>query len=58
MRVATYVIFVVVDVGLIYPFPCHWVWSEGGWLYGKVGDFAGASVVHIAGGAAAFAGKI
>ena len=36
---------------VIYPWACHWVWAEGGWLY-KQGyrDFAGSLVVHSVGG--------
>jgi Amt family ammonium transporter len=36
---------------VIYPWACHWVWSEGGWLQ-KEGfrDFAGSLVVHSVGG--------
>lgn len=51
-------IFVVINTALIYTFPCHWIWSSDGWLSGKAHDFAGSAVVHMSGGAAAFAGKV
>jgi len=39
---------------IVYAPVCHWVWSEGGWLY-EMGfkDFAGGAVVHINAGVAA-----
>ena len=50
-------IFAIINTSLIYVFPCHWLWSEDGWLSGKASDFAGSAVVHMAGGAAALAGS-
>ena len=46
-----YVIFIAVWGILVYNPLCHWVWSEGGFLY-KMGaiDFAGGTVVHISAG--------
>lgn len=42
---------------LIYPVIACWVWNQQGWLYvNGFQDYAGASVVHMAGGAAAFLG--
>ena len=40
-------------------FPAHWVWDSRGWLYiESVHDFAGSSVVHMSGGAAALAATL
>ena len=50
-------IFAIINTSLIYVFPCHWIWSEDGWLNGKASDFAGSAVVHMSGGAAALAGN-
>ncbi len=66
-----YLIFTVILSGLIYPLFGHWAWGgavaglapgfggEAGWL-AKLGfhDFAGSTVVHAVGGAAAFAGVL
>lgn len=53
VHLGTYMIFAVINTGLVYVFPAHWMWG-GGWLaeYGAY-DFAGSSVVHMSGGAAA-----
>lgn len=58
IKLGPYIIFAILNTGLIYPIPCRWVWVEGGWLYGKVHDFAGSCVVHMAGGASALAGSL
>ena len=57
MKLGSYMIFAIINTSLIYVFPCHWIWSEDGWLNGKASDFAGSAVVHMSGGAAALAGK-
>lgn len=46
-----YVIFIALWGILVYNPLCHWVWSEGGFLF-KMGaiDFAGGTVVHISAG--------
>ena len=46
-----YVVFIALWGIVIYNPLCHWVWSEGGFLY-KMGaiDFAGGTVVHISAG--------
>ncbi len=62
MRFGGYCLSAVIISTLIYPLIGHWAWAglfEGaptGWL-GKLGyvDFAGSSVVHMVGGAAALA---
>merc|ERR550534_3009817 len=55
VKLKSYIIFAVLFTGFVYPFPAHWLWG-GGWL-SDLGahDFAGSSVVHMSGGAAAFA---
>jgi len=46
-----YVVFIALWGILVYNPLCHWVWSEGGFLYqmGTI-DFAGGTVVHISAG--------
>jgi len=58
VKLGSYMIFAIINTSLVYVFPCHWLWSEDGWLYGKASDFAGSGVVHMAGGAAALAGTL
>ncbi|MEL6573538.1 MAG: ammonium transporter [Pseudomonadota bacterium] len=54
-----FLIFTAVLTGFIYPLTASWQWG-GGWLSENVGfsDFAGSTVVHACGAAAAFAGAI
>mgnify|MGYP001981871167 CR=1 FL=1 len=50
--------FAVVMAGIIYPISMGWQWG-GGWLStAGFSDFAGSTLVHAAGGAAALAGAI
>jgi len=58
VKLGSYMIFAIINTALIYVFPCHWLWSEEGWLSGKASDFAGSGVVHMAGGSAALAGTL
>ena len=53
-----YIIFSIIMTALIYPIVGHWTWG-GGWL-NQMGfaDFAGSTIVHATGGAAALAGII
>jgi Amt family ammonium transporter len=63
-KFSSFVLFSVVITSLTYPIYANWVWG-GGWLsqlgrnfglgHGHV-DFAGSSVVHLVGGAAALVG--
>jgi Amt family ammonium transporter len=54
----SYCIYSLILSAVIYPISGHWVWG-GGWLY-EMGfhDFAGSTVVHMVGGAAALVGAI
>ena len=53
-----FLIFVVALTGFIYPIEASWQWG-GGWLSeAGFSDFAGSTLVHAAGGAAALAGAI
>jgi len=58
MKLWPFLVFVVVLTGFIYPIEASWQWG-GGWL-SEAGfhDFAGSTLVHAAGGAAALAGAI
>ncbi|MDJ0703697.1 MAG: ammonium transporter [Leptolyngbyaceae cyanobacterium MO_188.B28] len=53
-----FMLFSFVLVGLIYPLGGYWAWSANGWLRDALNfhDFAGSTVVHSVGGAAALAG--
>ena len=55
-RFRAYLIYSFVLTGFIYPVSSHWIWTEQGFLYGKVFDYAGGGAVHMVGGAAAFSG--
>jgi len=46
-----YILFIALWGIVVYNPLCHWVWSEGGFLYqmGAI-DFAGGTVVHISAG--------
>lgn len=46
-----YMIFIALWGVLVYNPLCHWVWSEGGFLFNMDAiDFAGGTVVHISAG--------
>lgn len=56
----SYFVYSFIITAFIYPFGVHWVWG-GGWLSQMstpFHDFAGSTVVHAVGGAAALAGAI
>lgn len=57
-KFSAYCIYSLVISAVIYPVSGHWIWG-GGWL-SELGfhDFAGSTVVHMVGGAAAFIGAI
>ncbi|MCQ6281946.1 ammonium transporter [Bacillus sp. EB600] len=57
-KLAAYLIFSVLFSIIVYPPIAHWIWG-GGWLaeHGKQ-DFAGSTVVHLTGAAAALAATI
>ncbi len=53
-----FLIFTVILTGILYPIEASWQWG-GGWLKeAGFSDFAGSTLVHAAGGAAALAGAI
>jgi len=58
IKIWPFFIFAAILTGIIYPIEMGWQWG-GGWL-SKAGfsDFAGSTLVHAAGGAAALAGAI
>ena len=44
---------------VLYAFPCHWVWADGGWLNVRgFHDFAGDGPVHLFGACNALAGAM
>ena len=52
-----YAAFTLVISGVIYPFVCHWVWADSGFMAAAnpaapvpLLDFAGCGVVHMVGG--------
>lgn len=58
MKFPAYLIYSFLISAFIYPIVGHWVWG-GGWLAAKgFTDFAGSTVVHAVGGAAALIGTI
>jgi Amt family ammonium transporter len=56
IKLASFLVFATLYVGLVYPFVGSWKWG-GGWL-DEMGfyDFAGSTLVHSVGGWAALAG--
>ena len=58
IKIWPFFLFVAILTGIIYPIEMGWQWG-GGWL-SEMGfsDFAGSTLVHAAGGAAALAGAI
>lgn len=58
MKFTAYLIYSFLISAFIYPVVGHWVWG-GGWLAQlNFADFAGSTVVHTVGGAAALIGTI
>ena len=58
IKVWSFFIFAALLAGIIYPIEMGWQWG-GGWLASMgFSDFAGSTLVHAAGGAAALAGAI
>ena len=56
IKFGAYLIYAVVFSSLIYPVVSHWIFG-GGWLQVNFGmqDFAGSTVIHLAGATGAFA---
>ena len=58
IKIWPFFVFAVVMAGFIYPISMGWQWGKG-WLYeAGFSDFAGSTLVHSTGGAAALAGAI
>ena len=58
IKIWPFFIFAAILAGIIYPIEVGWQWG-GGWLASMgFSDFAGSTLVHAAGGAAALAGAI
>ncbi len=58
IKIWPFFIFAAIMAGLIYPISMGWQWG-GGWLsVSGFSDFAGSTLVHACGGAAALAGVI
>tara|TARA_B100001093_G_scaffold515047_1_gene590464 strand:+ start:368 stop:1660 length:1293 start_codon:yes stop_codon:yes gene_type:complete len=58
IKIWPFFLFAVIMSGLIYPISMGWQWG-GGWLSSAgFSDFAGSTIVHACGGAAALAGII
>ena len=58
VKLWSFFVFTLVLTGFLYPIVGAWTWGEG-WLY-ELGfqDFAGSTIVHGTGGAAALAGAL
>ncbi len=53
VKLWSFLVFVVILTGLLYPVTGAWTWGEG-WLYERgFSDFAGSTIVHSVGGWAA-----
>jgi len=58
IKIWPFFLFTAILCGVLYPIEMGWQWG-GGWLSVKgFSDFAGSTLVHAAGGAAALAGAI
>lgn len=58
IKIWPFFLFVAILTGIIYPIVMGWQWG-GGWLSeAGFSDFAGSTLVHASGGAAALAGAI
>ncbi len=58
IKIWPFFVFAVIMSGFIYPISMGWQWGKG-WLYtAGFSDFAGSTLVHACGGAAALAGVI
>jgi Amt family ammonium transporter len=57
-KFAVYVVFAIVFAAVIYPLVGHWIWGGGFLAQLGMQDFAGSTVVHLCGAAAALAGTL
>ena len=53
-KFASYLVFIILWLILVYSVTAHWAWSSDGWLF-KMGvlDLAGGTVIHISAGVSA-----
>ena len=58
VKFAAYAIFAVVFAAIIYPTVARWTWGGGWLLQDGFLDFAGSSIVHLAGATAGLAGTL
>ena len=59
MRFASFLVFVVIWLTVVYAPLAHWVWANDGWIRSMGAlDFAGGTVVHIKSGVAALVAAI
>ncbi|MFM7440139.1 MAG: ammonium transporter, partial [Snowella sp.] len=58
IRFWAFILFTFILIAILYPLSGHWAWAANGWLLNewKFRDFAGSTVVHSVGGAAALVG--
>ena len=58
IKIWPFFIFAAILTGIIYPIEMGWQWGKGFLYANGFSDFAGSTLVHSAGGAAALAGAI
>lgn len=57
-KLSSYIVFTIFYIGFIYPTVAHWIWGGGLLADHGAQDFAGSTVVHLSGAAAAFAATV
>ena len=56
IKIWPFFLFAAILTGFIYPIEMGWQWGAVGYHAAGFSDFAGSTLVHAAGGAAALAG--